>query len=307
MFGDDPVFAPPRAVVADEIHLYTHVHGAQVGHMLRRLAARSEANGNSTRPMLAIGMSATLGDPVAAWGRLMGRDQVSLLTPTSGEKRPNPRGREYFYFIQPEVKSRGQDIAGASTTIQTVMCLAHNMRRRTGREGGFRALAFLNSIDKIRRLHAAYDDAETRLRLAAYRTRLFPDDPLTGNVRDACCREPHGCDAFQDGECWYFAATDLAQRGPLGLRRPGTPLKVADQPVFSGATGKIEALIKNSDVVFATSSLEVGYDDPDITLVYQHYAPQNLASFVQRKGRGGRGSDDRPITGITLSIYSRPG
>jgi hypothetical protein len=63
-------------------------------------------------------------------------------------------------------------------------------------------------------------------------------------------------------------------------------------------------LIKDSDVVFATSSLEVGYDDPDITLVYQHYAPQNLASFVQRKGRGGRGADDRPITGVTLSIYS---
>src|SRR3546814_8877279 len=41
-----------------------------------------------------------------------------------------------------------------------------------------------------------------------------------------------------------------------------------------------------------------------ITLVYQHYAPLNLASFIQRKGRGGRGSDDRPITAATLSIYS---
>src|SRR5262249_36550184 len=37
---------------------------------------------------------------------------------------------------------------------------------------------------------------------------------------------------------------------------------------------------------------------------YQHYAPRNLASFTQRKGRGGRGSDDRPVTGVTLSIYS---
>jgi hypothetical protein len=34
----------------------------------------------------------------------------------------------------------------------------------------------------------------------------------------------------------------------------------------------------------------VGYDDPGITLVYQHYAPQNLASFIQRKGRGGQAS-----------------
>ena len=38
-------------------------------------------------------------------------------------------------------------------------------------------------------------------------------------------------------------------------------------------------------------------------MVYQHYSPTNL-SFVQRKGRGGRGADDRPITGVTLSSYS---
>ena len=85
---------------------------------------------------------------------------------------PNFRGRENFFFVQPEVESRGQDIAGASKTIQALMCLAHGMRRRTGREGGFRALAFLDSIDKISRLHAAYDDAETQLRLAAYRTLI---------------------------------------------------------------------------------------------------------------------------------------
>ena len=59
-----------------------------------------------------------------------------------------------------------------------------------------------------------------------------------------------------------------------------------------------------SDLVFSTSSLEVGFDDPDMILVYQHYAPGNLASFAQRKGRGGRGADDRPVTGCTLSIYS---
>src|SRR3546814_1433687 len=81
-------------------------------------------------------------------------------------------------------------------------------------------------------------------------------------------------------------------------------LRVAEQPVFSGATGRIEALIKESDVVFATSSLEVGYDDPDITLVYKHYAPLNLASLIQRKGRGGCVSDHRPITAATPSIYS---
>lgn len=304
LFGDELGFAPPRALLADEIHLYAHVHGAQVGLALRRLAARCERNADGGGRMLAIGMSATLGDPVSAWGRLMHRDTVSLLTPMREEREPNPRGREYFYFIQPEVESRGQDIAGASTTIQALMCLAHGMRRRTGREGGFRSLVFLDSIDKVRRLHAAFDDAETHRRLAAYRTRKYPDDPLTGAPRDACCGEPHGCDAFRDGECWIFAAQDKAQQSVRGRRCAGAPLRVAEQPVHAGAVGSIEAQIKEADIIFATSSLEVGYDDPDITLVYQHYAPRNLASFIQRKGRGGRGENDRPITAVTLSIYS---
>jgi hypothetical protein len=304
LFGDDPNFAPPRAVLADEIHLYTHVHGAQVGLALQRLTARAALNGDVAKPIIAIGMSATLGDPAAAWGRLIGRDNICLITPQNDEKKANPRGREYFYFVQPEVESRGQDIAGASTTIQSLMCLAHGMRRRPASDGGFRGLVFLDSIDKVRRLHAAYDDAETQRKLASYRTRLYCDDPMTGIAREQCCAEPYGCDAFRNGECWFFAATDLGQWGATGPRRPGRPLRVADQPVFSGTSGRVENLIKQSDVVFTTSSLEVGYDDPEITLVYQHYAPRNLASFIQRKGRGGRGSDDRPVTGVTLSIYS---
>jgi hypothetical protein len=302
LFGDDPEFAPPRALLADEIHLYSHIHGAQVGFALRRLAARVALN--TTAPLLAIGMSATLGDPTRAWERLIGRQGAVLLTPHPNEKTLNPRGREYFYFIQPEVESRGKDIAGNSTTIQSVMALAHGMRRRTGDQGGFRSLVFLDSVDKLRRLHSAYDDAESQKNLAAYRTRLYPDDPVTGAPRDVCCGKPFGCDVFLDGECWFFAATDSHQTGARGRHRPGRALRVAEQPIFSGTAGRVEALIKDSDVIFTTSSLEVGYDDPDISLVYQHYAPRNLASFIQRKGRGGRGADDRPITGVTLSLYN---
>jgi len=303
IFGDDPDWLPPKVLIADEIHLYSHIHGAQVGYTFQRLAARISLNRPSD-PMLMIGMSATLGDPGAAWAKLIGTPQkADLLTPLPHEKVRNPKGREYFYFVQPEVESRGKDIAGASTSIQSIMCLSHGMRRRTGKAGGFRSLVFLDSIDKVRRLHAAYQDAENHA-LAKLRIAEFPDDPVTGNERTACCGEPDGCDAFRNGECWYFAANDQAQTSADGRKVPGSPLSVANQPVFSGSTGRIETLIRSSDIVFTTSSLEVGYDDPDITMVYQHYAPANLASFVQRKGRGGRGADDRPTTAVTLSIYS---
>ncbi len=303
IFGDDPDFAPPRAMLADEIHLYTHVHGAQVGLTLRRLAARVQSARNGKLPMLAIGMSATIGDPARAWGRLIGRQPVLVIKPGPGDSKPNPRGREYFYFIQPEVESRGADVAGASTTIQALMCLGHSVRRRTGIEGGFRSLVFFDSIDKMRRLHSAFVDAEEGRELAAFRTAVYGDD-ATGAPMTQCCGEAVGCDRFADGECWWFGAQDARQTSARGLLAAGEPVRVAPMPIYSGTGGNVERMIKASDIVFATSSLEVGYDDPDITLVYQHYAPINLASFIQRKGRGGRGADDRPTTAITLSIYS---
>lgn len=303
IFGDEANFAGPRAVLADEIHLFSHIHGAQVGHALRRLVHRAKTNANGVQP-LAIGMSATLGDPAMAWGRLIGSDTVTAIRPLPEESDTNPRGREYFFFVQPEIESRGSDIAGASTTIQAVMCLAHGMRRRTGKAGGYRSLVFLDSIDKLRRMHSAFVDAEEELVLSAYRTKLYPDDPATGAPQRVCCGQPHGCDRFEDGECWYFAATDKFQQTAQGPLEVGSPLHVAAQPISSATEGKVDALIKSSDILFATSSLEVGFDDPDMTMVYQHYAPQNLASFIQRKGRGGRGIDDRPLTGVTLSLYS---
>ena len=302
LFGDLKRGTGPRAVLADEIHLYSHTHGAEVGFALRRVLARAELN-NAFRA-LAIGMSATLSDAPLVWGTLCGREKVSELAPTSEEREPSPRGREYFYFVQPEVESRGHDVAGAATTIQSLMCMAHGMRRRTGKEGGYRGLVFLDSIDKLKRLHSDYQDAEEQKRLAKFRTYLFDDDPGSNEPRTTCCGEPTACDRFREGECWFFAANDDTQWTATGRYRRGRGLTVSRTPIFSGSTGRVEKIIRESDLVFATSTLEVGYDDPDMTLVYQHYAPLNLASFVQRKGRGGRGQDDRPVTGVTLSVYS---
>lgn len=303
IFGDDLGYEPPRAILADEIHLFSGVHGSQLGFMIQRLLHRIQANDPQGHPPLALGMSATLGRPDAVWSELIGREGVRTisaeLSPT-----PNPRAREYFYFVQPEVESRGKDIAGASTTIQSVMCLAHGMRRRTGSHGGYRGLVFLDSIDKLKRLHSDYSNAEEENQLASLRTSLYDDDPLTGQVRLECCRQPEVCDAFRRGECWFFAATDERQATSAGPYRPSTGLSVCRQPIFSGTGGRVDEMIRTSDLVFSTSSLEVGFDDPDMSLVYQHYSPVNLASFVQRKGRGGRGADDRPVTGVTLSAYS---
>src|SRR3546814_15321446 len=130
LFGDEPGFAAPRAVLADEIHLYSHVHGAQVGYTLRRLAARAETNGDGATPMLAIGMSATLGDPADVWRRLVGSDEDLLPVPAANEKTSNPRVRASFHFIQPEVESTCENIAGPYTTTPHLICLSTVTRRR---------------------------------------------------------------------------------------------------------------------------------------------------------------------------------
>jgi hypothetical protein len=302
IFGDQPnIWQPPRVVLADEVHLYSLTHGAQVGFTLRRLLVRAQQNEPERRP-LAIGMSATLGDPRRIWSELCGRPTVIEIGTEDSEREPNPIGREYFYFVQPEVESRGKDVAGASTTIQSLMVLAHGMRRRRG-EGGYRGLVFLDSIDKVRRLHSDYKDAEDHLHLARFRVHQYNRFDAQGDPVTGCCCTPLSCSRFRDGECWYFAANDTRQIGAKGRYDPTRPLAVAPYPVTSQNRDS-DKILRENDLLFATSTLEVGYDDPELALVYQHYAPANLASFVQRKGRGGRGADDRPITGITLSPYS---
>ncbi|KIG17587.1 DNA helicase [Enhygromyxa salina] len=305
LFGDARGVLPPRAVLADEIHIYSHIQGAQVGYALRRLLARLRINSRDPqdRP-LAVGMSATLGEPGRVWEELCGCGPVTQISPTPEEREPNPRSREYFYFVQPEIESRGKDVAGASTTIQSLMCLAHGMRRRRGNRGGYRALAFLDSIDKVKRLHGDYIDAERNNRLARLRTSRYGTVPPESTPRRECCGHPETCSRFVDGECWFFAARDPHQETANGAYEAGQSLSVCQSPVFSGTKERVDDMIGSSDVVFATSSLEVGFDDPEMSLVFQHYAPLNAASFVQRKGRGGRGADDRPVTGVTLSVYS---
>ncbi|MEH2327181.1 MAG: helicase-related protein [Nostoc sp.] len=57
----------------------------------------------------------------------------------------------------------------------------------------------------------------------------------------------------------------------------------------------------NADVIVATASLEVGFNNPEVGGVIQHKAPRDMASFLQRKGRAGRRRTMRPWTVVVLS------
>ena len=60
-----------------------------------------------------------------------------------------------------------------------------------------------------------------------------------------------------------------------------------------------------AEVIVATASLEVGFNDPKVGAIVQHKAPHQLANFVQRKGRAGRSPEMRPWTVTILSDFGR--
>ena len=63
--------------------------------------------------------------------------------------------------------------------------------------------------------------------------------------------------------------------------------------------------MSNSNIIVATASLEVGYNDATVGAVVQHKSPRDFASFVQRKGRAGRPREMRPFMVTVLSDYGR--
>jgi hypothetical protein len=292
-------FAAPRAVVFDEIHLYDTTHGAQIGMLIRRLRQRlfraMSAAADGWRFPLVIGMSATIGNAKAFWSELSGLapELVVPLTPRPEDLEP-AQGREYFLFIRPETYSRGKLVGDASVAIQSIMSLAHNLRRRNGEGDGapkHRTLVFQDSISKVKKLALEFHDAETNRFLARHRLARPAGPDLTDTPE------------YRDGEYWVFDAEDPFQysdRRPAPGSAPCS-LTSPQQPVFSGNKGT--HLLKK-DILFATTVLEVGYDDPSIQFVFQHHAPRTAASFVQKKGRAGRSLQDRPMTAVTLSRHS---
>jgi hypothetical protein len=144
--------------------------------------------------------------------------------------------------------------------------------------------------------------------LAALHLEYNNPDPTDNcpkaKTRD-CLQPPHPllepCSRYESGECWFTSG----QPGGEGLR----PISV--QTHRSGRRGWGEGKsVRDEDrdlwrLLIATSSLEVGFDNDELIATWQYHAPPSVASFVQRKGRGGRGVRDYPITMLVLGAGPR--
>ena len=275
----------PRLLLLDEVHAHEGLTGAQVAWVLRRWRYWARL-----KSLHVVGLSATLRDASQHLAR------VASLAPGSVEEfRPRhglgsdgemeAEGGEYSLAV------KGDPAAGASllsTSIQAGMLLARLLTPRTQgddvdstlRPEEFyrkKVFGFSDNLDSVNRWFNDLSDAESK-RLASVR------QPPPQEVPDLIRRR-----RFAEGQVW-----ELSKLIGHNLGSPLTVTRCSSQDPGADA---------NSDLIIATSSLEVGFDDADVGAMLHHKRPASMSSFIQRKGRAGRTRGARPWTVVVLSDY----
>ena len=282
LFGLRPgATQPPEMILLDEVHTYSGNHGAQVGYLLRRWRHLVRA------PTTFVGLSATLKDGARFFARLTG-----LFEHEVEEVAPRPvdmvaEGAEYLLALRGDPVSRASLL---STTIQCAILMMRVMDRADGTPSqglyGERAFAFTDDIDVTNRLYFGVQDAEGRNDRGEADLVRHRDGPLA-----VLRRSVPSASRERAGQNWSMPEAighRLDERKRIGRTSSQDP----------GVT-------RGLNLIVATASLEVGFDDSGVGCVIQHKAPRDAAQFLQRKGRAGRLRGMRPWTVVVLSDYGR--
>lgn len=173
-------FRSLRFVVLDEAHVYKGVFGANMGHIVRRLLARSMREGNSRLPQIIIS-SATVRDPQELAHQLTGLPPHDFaVVNQSGAPKP----RRHFLALPQDVHDV-VDIAAELLEATTVDA-------RDGRRRPARTIVFVRSINEVKRATEQLRDALQRQRrgdLAAAVADFYADK---ADKQDVFIRLRHG-------------------------------------------------------------------------------------------------------------------
>jgi ATP-dependent helicase Lhr and Lhr-like helicase len=274
--GDD--VQAPSLVLLDEVHTYGGIHGAQVGLTLRRWRHLAQAEPHF------VGLSATLAEAPRFMAELVGLSpsRVVLIEP----RKLVTEGCEHIIAL------RGKPgTATLSTTIQSSMLLRRLLDADppvTDGIAGKRIFVFTDNLDVTNRLYFQLADAEGWRNPSRRQQASHP--PL------ASLRSSMGGGAaarFRNGQSWDV------------VEKIGHNLGAEGRSVVGRTSSQDASVDSNAEMVVATASLEVGFDDPSVGGIVQHQAPRDPAAYVQRKGRAGRSREMRPWTVVVLSDYGR--
>ena len=272
-----------ETMLLDEVHTYSGTHGAQVAFLLRRWRQMLR------RPVSFVGLSATLTDGQRFFSRLTGLNEQATMEITPKTRDMIVEGAEYLLALRGDPVSRTSLL---STTIQASMLLSRVLDSPDSRKScgiyGERLFLFADNLDVINRLYFAMLDAEGRQSNGGVNMIRHPDGGL------AVLRNPMANEHRKSqGQDWQ-AVVDI-----------GHTLQPSDRKHVGRVMSMDPGMGQNLDIIVATASLEVGFNDPLVGGVIQHKSPNDVGQFLQRKGRAGRSRKMRPWTVVVLSDYGR--
>lgn len=286
-FGTGRGDLKPRLLLLDEVHAYEGMTGAQAAWVLRRWRFW-----NSGRDLHIVGLSATLKEASKHLGLVVGLPPSSIREFGPLQDELTIEGMEYNLLV------KGDPTSGASllaTSIQCGMLLARLMTPRhhphtIAKESvrgelffGKKVFGFTDNLDGLNRWYSDMVDAEQKRHLA--KLRLHPKERLAPQeIPSAVLTQMQ-----QQGQIWDFP------------RKLGHDL--AKSLIVTRCSSQDPGANASSDIIVASSSLEVGFDDPEVGAILHHKKPTSISSFIQRKGRAGRKRGMRPWTVVVLSDY----
>lgn len=293
-----------RMVLLDEVHTYEGTTGAQNAYLLRRLR---HLVGKS--PVLFAGLSATLLRASEFFSQFTGVTDANVEVIEPRPEDLEELGAEYHLALRHNPASQTGPL---SATIQSAMALQRTLDSSGDAasddpfaEGpdaptsqglfGSRTFLFTDKLDVTNRLYWDLLDAEGWWAEGKQKPRMPSTLAHMRSKGQARMKEANreSVDArADDGQYWWMAnllGHDLEN----------------DRQLTVGRTSSQDQGVSDADIIVATATLEVGYDDNRVGAVLQHKAPHDAARFLQRKGRAGRTIGMRPWTVVVLSDFGR--
>jgi hypothetical protein len=278
----------PTMVLLDEVHTYAGISGAQTAMLLRRWKHAADV-----KPHF-VGLSATLADARNFFATLIGESSSRVEEVSPHSKELDRVGMEYLVALRGDPASQSSLL---STSIQTAMLMRRTLDAPNNNTSprshvyGSKEFVFTDDLDVTNRMFYNLLDAEGQNSWGQADASRHPNGSLA-NLRNP---QLEGRDLrYLFGQSW-----DLCEELGHSLRDGDSPLRI--DRVSSQDAG----VASTADIIVATASLEVGFNDPEVNVVLQHKAPRDPAQFLQRKGRAGRRIEMRPWTIVTLSDYGR--